>query len=431
MTFLKSTCPLLWLLGFVHGVSVLQARSYVESIDIPNRNDIRGHVSLPRHASGADIQWDSSDRAVISPDGWVVRQSTDTLVNLTASVQTDEGPITQVFDLNVRAAATAEEFEGYLLVFFASNSVGGEKIFYAGSDGNNAIRWKVLNNGQAVVASTQGTTGLRDPFIIRSQEGDRFFMVATDLSIGSGTTFDEAQRIGSRYIEVWESTNLIDWGEQRHVLVAPDNAGNAWAPEAYYDDELGEYVVFWASSLYEDDDPDHEGDSYNRIMYATTRDFVSFTEAEVWQDSDSEGSRYDSNVLKADGVYYRFTKDDGGDANGCRDVLQESSSTLTDTLESWDLVTSCISEMAGTGEIEGPAAFKSNPGDLNGEKFYLFVDEFTGRRYIALETEDIAQPDWKISEHQGIPYARHGGVVPITAAELDALYEAYPPEEEE
>ncbi len=36
----------------------------------------------------------------------------------------------------------------------------------------------------AVLESHEGTRGLRDPFIMRSAEGDRFFLLATDLSTG-------------------------------------------------------------------------------------------------------------------------------------------------------------------------------------------------------------------------------------------------------
>lgn len=49
---------------------------------------------------------------------------------------------------------------------------------------------------------------------------------------------------------VWESTDLVTWSGPRLGRVAPDNAGNAWAPEAFYDDTIGAYVVFWASKLY-------------------------------------------------------------------------------------------------------------------------------------------------------------------------------------
>ena len=69
---------------------------------------------------------------------------------------------------------------------------------------------------------------------------------------------------------VWESTDLVHWSDQRMVRVSPPTAGNTWAPEAYWDASRGEFVVFWASKLYSPDDPEHAGDSYNRMMYATT-----------------------------------------------------------------------------------------------------------------------------------------------------------------
>ena len=110
-------------------------------------------------------------------------------------------------------------------------------------------------------------------------------MIATDLSIGSGTDWGTAVRQGSRYLEVWESKDLETWSEQRHVLVSPPTAGNTWAPEAYYDEGIGAYVVFWASSLYNSTDVDRTGATYHRMLYATTRDFVTFSEPQIWQDA--------------------------------------------------------------------------------------------------------------------------------------------------
>ncbi len=70
------------------------------------------------------------------------------------------------------------------------------------------------------------------------------------------------------------------------------------------------------------------------MMYATTRDFVTFTEPQIWQDG---LSRIDSTVTKVDGTYYRFTKDEGAGTTGCSDIIQESSTVLTAPLEDWDL----------------------------------------------------------------------------------------------
>ena len=171
----------------------------------------------------------------------------------------------------------------------------------------------------------------------------------------------------------------MTWSEQRHVLVSPETAGNTWAPEAYYDTDIEAYVVFWASSLYEEDDTEHTGATYHRMLYATTQDFVTFSEPQIWQDAGT--SRIDSTVLKEGDQYYRFTKDEGG-VTGCTDIIQESSPSLLAQLDGWSIVASCIGRDAGAQAVEGPTAFKANPDDVNGEKFYLFVDEYSGRGYI-------------------------------------------------
>jgi beta-xylosidase len=320
----------------------------------------------------------------------------------------------------VHTVAALDPYEGYVFAYFTGNSKAGENIFLAASNGNNALSWRELNGGQPILTSSMGTKGLRDPFLIRSPQGDKFFLIATDLSIGSGTSWGDAVRFGSRYLEVWESSDLKTWSAQRHVQVSPPEAGNTWAPEAYYDEDINAYVVFWASSLYDAADTNRTGATYHRMLYATTQDFVTFSETKVWQDAGM--SRIDSTVLKSDNVYYRFTKDEGASGTGCSDIIQERSDSLLATLKSWTTVATCIGKNAGTSAVEGPTAFKSNPGDVNGEKFYLFVDEYGGRGYIPLETADIANPHWAVSKSYRLPASpRHGTVIPVTAAELDSL----------
>lgn len=317
-------------------------------------------------------------------------------------------------------AAQLDPFEGYVFAYFTNNTRAGEQIYLAASNGNNALSWKELNNGQPIITSSLGTKGLRDPFLIRSPDGGKFFLVATDLSIGSGTSWGDAVRKGSLYLEIWESTDLKNWSAQRHVKVSPDTAGNTWAPEAYYDPTIEAYVVFWASSLYEESDTDHTGTTYHRMLYATTTDFVTFSEPQIWQDAGM--SRIDSTVIQDGNTFYRFTKDEGASGTGCSDIIQEHSTSLRASLESWSQDAACIGKNAGTSNVEGPTVFKSNPGDVNGEKFYLFVDEYTGRGYIPLETADIAIPNWKVSSSYTLPKSpRHGTVIPVTANELTSL----------
>lgn len=394
---------------------------------ITNIDDVRGNLTLPGAPAGTEITWTSSDPGIVATDGVVDRPAADTQVTLTATVTRNAAAASRDFVATVRAAVDLEPLEGYAFAYFTGNSLAGENIYFAASEGNDALDWTELNGGQPVLTSKFGTKGLRDPFIIRSPEGDTFYLIATDLSIGSGTSWDSSQRQGSLYIEVWESHDLVNWSEQRHVKVSPDTAGNTWAPEAYYDESIGEYVVFWASKLYAENDPGHTGNTYNRMLYATTRDFVTFSEPQIWQDGIS---RIDSTVIKDGDTYHRFTKDEGAGTTGCSDIIQETSTELRAPLTAWTMIDSCIGRDAGTSAVEGPTAFRSNPGDVNGEKTYLFVDEYGGRGYIPLETTDLAQPDWAVSAQYDLPASpRHGTVIPVTAAELERLHSGPPPVE--
>jgi hypothetical protein len=222
---------------------------------------------------------------------------------------------------------------------------------------------------------------------------------------------------------------LVNWGSQRHVKVSPNNAGNTWAPEAHWDSTINAYVVYWASKLYDTtNDPNKQASQHQRMLYATTTDFKTFSSPQIWQNTGV--SRIDSTVLFNNGIYHRFTKDEGGQS-GCVDIIQEKSNrlrnTTTTTNKGYTQVTTCLGRNAGTGAVEGPTAFKSNPNDVNGSKFYLFVDEYGNRGYIPLETADIANPAWKVSSSYSLPRSpRHGTVLPITAAELARIKAAYP-----
>lgn len=405
------------------------------ALAVTNINDVRGNLTLPSAgAEGTSIVWVSEDSAVVDPSGVVHRpatgQPTDE-VTLTATITRNDASTTKTFNAVVPALPETPKFEAYMFPYFTGDSIAGEKIYFGASNGNDARNWLTLNGGQPVKTSTMGTKGLRDPFIVRSPEGDKFYMIATDLSIGSGTTWDASQRQGSQYIEIWESTDLVNWSDQRHVKVSPDNAGNTWAPEAYYDATLGEYVVFWASKLYTT--ADHSEGQPNQMLYATTRDFVTFSPAKVWQNTGK--SRIDSTVIAENGTYYRFTKDEA-QASGCLDIMQEHSTSLTAvttvtsaTSDTWKLDATCIGKNAGTAAVEGPTVFKANDGDVNGPGYYLFVDEFGGRKYIPLFSQSLQNASWAVPTGYSLPSPapRHGTIMPITAAEQKALMGAYLP----
>ncbi|WP_338699928.1 family 43 glycosylhydrolase [Streptomyces sp. Q6] len=319
-----------------------------------------------------------------------------------------------------RARARDGAYEGYLFVYFTGEGTpDGEQIHLASSKGDDPLHWRELNGGKPVLTSSLGDKGVRDPFVIRSPEGDRFFLIATDLRIYGGAGWDYVQRHGSRSIIVWESTDLVEWGEPRSVRVSPETAGNTWAPEAYWSEELGEYVVFWASKLYAESDTEHTADTYNRMLYATTKDFRTFSEAKVWNDPGY--SVIDSTVIAHDGTYYRFTKDERSASQSPygKFILEEKSRDLLAT--DWETVAEGIG-MGAMAQGEGPLVFKSNTED----KWYLFIDDYTATGYMPFESTDPAGGTWTKSTAYRLPSApRHGTVLPVTRGEFDRIQEKW------
>ncbi|ESQ83626.1 hypothetical protein ABENE_20150 [Asticcacaulis benevestitus DSM 16100 = ATCC BAA-896] len=389
------------------------------------------------------IIWRSSDRSTITDTdrgfgkdiirkGTVKRGLKDKVVRLTAIINVPgEKPVSFPIKVTVLAKPrTSAENEAYMFVYFAGDTPDGEKLRFAVSEGNNALNWQDLNDAQPILESATGTLGLRDPFIMRSAEGDRFFLLATDLSAGR-SGWSKATDEGSSYLEIWESTDLINWGQQRHVKVSKPNAGMTWAPEAMYDPTIDAYVVYWTSHMFLDDARTHKDDNGPQILTSITRDFRTFGEPEPWfkasdlPDLLKDKGMIDSSVMKDGEYYYRFTK--VTDAKGCPspDILAQRSKSLRATTESgaWSLVDRCIGRNAGTPEVEGPSAFIANKGDTSGFKYYLWVDHFGGIGYIPLGTNALDAPiKWTYPPNFRLPaHPRHGSVLAITAKERDAL----------
>ncbi|MEV4052515.1 family 43 glycosylhydrolase [Amycolatopsis sp. NPDC049688] len=401
-------------------------RAAASALSVPDIDDVRGNLTLPGAGpDGTKVSWTSSAPGVITPTGEVTRPPTGAApakVVLTAKLSRDRESTTRKFTATVVPKPVQEPLAGYSFFYFTGEGTSnGEQIYSALSKGNDPLNWSELNNGQPVLKSSLGELGVRDPFILRSPDGDKFYLLATDLRIYAGRGWDAAQRTGSRSIMVWESTDLAHWSRQRSVQVSPPTAGNTWAPEAFWDAKRGTYVVYWASKLYAENDPNHTGDSYNRMMYATTRDFVTFSAPQVWIDPGY--SVIDSTVIKNQDTYYRFTKDERNNTSStpCSKFITEEKAT--DLLDPhYGFVADCIGKATATSPGlsagEGPTGFKSNTEN----KWYLFIDEFGGRGYVPFETTDLNSGHWTMSAGAHLPASpRHGTVLPVTQAEMNRL----------
>jgi hypothetical protein len=380
-------------------------------LKVVNAEAAYGNLTLPAGWQGASISWTSSDAALVTPTGEVTRPTArDASVVLRATLRQGAATATREVPVRVVRKIARAPDAAYLFVHFTFTE---EKIHFSLSKGNSALDWRSLNNGKPVFASTLGTTGLRDPYIVRSPDGDTFYLMATDLKWFKGDKGPDRKR----YIQVWESHDLVNWSAQRDVLVAPPEVQNTYAPEAVWDASIGAYVVFWTSKIGSND--------YFTPMYATTRDFVTFTEAQVWQPGEW---RIDSTVSKVGDWYYRYTKSIDKAHDNCHDIVAERSKNLRAPREQWQTVASCIGANAGVTESEAPLAFKANPGDVHGDYYYLWMERWIpDKTYVALRTKNVEQPQWEqVPVNFPDPLPKHGVILPITAAEAQALDAAYP-----
>ncbi|XME03704.1 immunoglobulin-like domain-containing protein [Lachnospiraceae bacterium C1.1] len=414
-----------------------------ENLTVNGLDAVMGNLYLPEEGeNGSSISWNSSNPEIITDEeddgkaaGMVTRPDVDTDVTLTAIISDGYYSITKEFTAHVIAKSELADTTHYLFAHFTGEGYSnGEQIYFA--DSADGLNWDALNDGEPVIESELGERGVRDPFIIRTPDGDKFYLIATDLKIYGGNGWTAAQTAGSQSIMVWESTDLVNWSDQRMVKVAADNAGCTWAPEAVYNEETGNYMVFWASKTSDDNY------SVQRIYYAETRDFYTFTEPELWIElhntNGDDISVIDTSVIKVtedDGseVYYRISKDEasssasvssGDSSYGKFEILEKSDSLLGD----WTRVYSYY--LNNNRGVEGGTFFKFNDED----KWCLLLDNNGGVGYYPSITYDIGSGEFtKLdSDEYSFPSRmRHGTVIPITTEEYNNLEEKWGSDEEE
>jgi hypothetical protein len=422
--------------------------------------------------NGATITWTSSDPALVTATdasyvapavgaadpfrggGLVTRPAYgdgDREVTLTAHATLNGQTAQRSFEVTVAEVGRWAPDAGYAAAYFKSD--GDEKIYQAATSGNDFFTFSPVNGGNAVITSTADTKGLRDPYILRSKDGDKYYMVATDLCISCGTGWGPAQSNGSLKIEVWESTDLVHWdrtnGENTGITINQPAAGMTWAPEAYWDDDLQSYVVFFASRLYSDASHTNSDKLYARMFFVLTRDFRTFTYPPAsWQDTGY--ARIDSTVTKIGDYYYRFTKNEESGAAGTleagKDIFLERSKVLTapttssnwsaDPETAWQLTDTRMTSLETGQAGEGPEIVKLNEGDPNntGDGYVFLVDNYGAGGYRAFVTTGAAiassqqsnrlsqRAEWNVRPVGGLPASpRHGAFVSVTKSVLDAM----------
>lgn len=338
---------------------------------------------------------------------------------------------------------------GYLLVHFIEDPDGyAERIYLDLSEGDDPERWHPLNGGKPVLTSTLGTTGVRDPYLVRNPQTGRVYVIATDLRVfdphadQSRQNWHEWSHHGSTDLIIWYSDDLVHWSEPHTLDVSCRTDGThaqlgmAWAPEAlwvpdYYpsghEGGRGAFVLYWSSTLFDDTDTGHaDPEVYDRILWGATADFTDETFSFGGVFIDRGHPTIDTTMLQRtlpNGTVrtYRATKDNGPKANIWLDSTDALRWWEPDT--PWHLIQEDVGkgwdENGEPGGVEGPALFASHSEDLT----YLYVDVIPSIGYRPMVTTD---PDRGFdylcsSKFFMTPHTKHGGVMSLTHAEYDRL----------
>ncbi|HEX2628469.1 MAG TPA: glycoside hydrolase family 43 protein, partial [Chitinophagaceae bacterium] len=157
----------------------------------------------------------------------------------------------------------------YLFSSFNEPADKGLRMLYS----KDGYQWKDIdtvllkpNIGQQKV--------MRDPSIVQGPD-ETFHLVWTSSWRGDQ---------GFGYAS---SKDLIHWSEQQFIPVMQHEPTtvNVWAPELFYDDEVKQFIIIWASTIPGRFERGIEEDSNNHRMYVTTTtDFKSFTPTKLFLD---------------------------------------------------------------------------------------------------------------------------------------------------
>ena len=123
-----------------------------------------------------------------------------------------------------------KDLMAYLFVYFTGNHISQEAVCYAVS--MDGYSYWALNNNKPVIDSKviSSTGGVRDPHILRCEDGKTFYMVVTDMVSGNGWD-------SNRAMVLLKSTDLVNWS---HSIInmqkryeGQEKLKRVWAPQTF------------------------------------------------------------------------------------------------------------------------------------------------------------------------------------------------------
>lgn len=297
---------------------------------------------------------------------------------------------------------------GYLFVHFTGEHKDGEQVYFSVS--RDGLHWKDLNAGKPVLVSQTGACGVRDPYPVRNLLDGNIYIIATDLRIEAGQGWQAAQENGSRDLIIWKSPDFVNWSKEWSYTAGIEGAGCVWAPEAVFDSDRQEYMVFFASKTANTG----EKVAKHRIYAAYTRNFVEFSGTFLYMEREMDV--IDTTILEHEGKYYRISKDETD-----KKLLLEEGSRLNGEFKR--IKSEYLDNLYG---VEGPEGYMLP----DRRTWCIIADRFAeGKGYMPMLSEKLSAGIFKtVAEcdyDMGLNRKRHGGVLEISDDEYEELVRAY------
>lgn len=288
----------------------------------------------------------------------------------------------------------------YLFVYFTGNRMAEEAIRFAIS--KDGFQYFALNNNNAVIDSKKisSSGGVRDPHILRGEDGKTFYMVATDMVSAKGWD-------ANRAMTLLKSADLINWTSSV-INIQEKYKGQAdlkrvWAPQTIYDTEAGKYMVYWSMK---------HGDKNDVVYYAyANKDFTGLEgEPKPLFIPATPAFNIDADIIKKDSLYYLFRKTGGKDGAGIK-VATTSSLTSGKWNENEQYV------QPTKLDVEGSSVFKLN----NSGTYIMMYDLFKAHGFQFTKSQDLQNFEIIDKDVKMDFKPRHGTVIALTRAEVKAL----------
>ena len=295
------------------------------------------------------------------------------------------------------------EYTAYLFTYFTGNGDGEEAIRYAISE--DGYNFHALNNNEPIIVSDSisRSGGVRDPHILRKEDGSGYYMVVTDLLAQKGWTNTAMTLLKSDDMLSWSST-IIDipqtYPEFSEVM-------RVWAPQTIYDPSAKKYMVYFSML---------EPGSYDKIYYAYVNEDFTGLESAPKQlfFNPNEKASIDGDIIKKDGKFYLFYKTEGDTDKGIKVAISDS------------LTSGYKAEPGNVDQtdkaVEGSGVFKL----INSEDYILMYDVYIDGSYQFTKSSDLKNFEIVDEDISMNFHPRHGTVMRITTEEMQRLLKAFP-----